>query len=131
MILDGYFVWSHSKLFLSLQDEQRTFLLCVALEQRLGRFVCRCAREWADGRLSSAGCTLGWLLSVAWNRAAVLKQLAIRICAQLFDHSGEKLDDNAQRQLHHIVGIFHLLETLFENVVQNKWHLSLNGWYFF
>lgn len=109
-------------------DEQRTFVLCVALEQRLGRFVCRCAREWADGRLSAAGCTLGWLLSVAWNRAAVLKQMAIRICAQLFDHSGEKLDNIAQKQLHHIVGIFHLLETLFESVVQNKWHLALNEW---
>ncbi|XP_034239257.1 protein ELYS [Thrips palmi] len=109
-------------------DEQRTFVLCVALEQRLGRFVCRCAREWADGRLSAAGCTMSWLLSVAWNRAAVLKQLAIRICAQLFDHSGEKLENSAQRQLQHIVGVFHLLETLFENVVQNKWHLALNEW---
>lgn len=109
-------------------DEQRTFVLCVALEQRLGRFVCRCAREWADGRLSAAGCTLSWLLSAVWNRAAVLKQLAIRICAQLFDHSGEKLESNAQRQLQHIAGVFHLLETLFENVVQNKWHLALNEW---
>lgn len=109
-------------------DEQRTFVVCVALEQRLGRFVNRCAREWADGRLSAAGCTLSWLLSVVWNRAAILKQLAIRICSQLFDHSGEKLDHNAQRQLHHIVGIFHLLETLFENVVENRWHLALNEW---
>ncbi|KAK3926779.1 Protein ELYS [Frankliniella fusca] len=109
-------------------DEQRTFLLCVALEQRLSRFVYRCAREWADGRLSAAGCTLGWLLSAAWNRAAILKQMAIRICAQLFDHSGEKLDNIAQRQLQHIVGIFHLLETLFESVVHNKWHLALNEW---
>lgn len=62
------------------QSDQRKLILNVALEQQMLSWLCNCAREWANGSFSSAGCTLELLLNWAWDRAVILKNNADNLC---------------------------------------------------
>lgn len=105
------FKWKYYAVF---QNDQRKFLLNIALEHQMLTWLSSCAREWANGSFSSANCTLDLLLSWAWQRAAVLKNNADNLCnfnvksiiisfnevflgISLFDYSGLKLDVNSQQ----------------------------------
>jgi len=107
--------------------EQRSYVILVALEHRLSRWLSACARECSDGRMEGAGCTLAWFLNVLWSRLADLKRAAVELCVELFDLSGESLDANAARELRHIVAVLRVLKSLFDNVTKEGWHLRLMG----
>lgn len=55
-------------------------MLNVAMEQQMLCWLCSCAREWANGSYSSAGCTLDFLINWAWERAVALKNNADNLC---------------------------------------------------
>ncbi|RVE50619.1 hypothetical protein evm_004743 [Chilo suppressalis] len=84
------------------QDEQRRFLLSVALEGRLSRFLKCCAHDWATGTYSGAGCTLPLLVDWCWQRAVELKENAKDLTAPLFS-SASLPDRNVVRCLEHCV----------------------------
>ncbi|XP_075978730.1 AT hook containing transcription factor 1 homolog isoform X2 [Anticarsia gemmatalis] len=84
------------------QEEQRRFLLSVALEARLSRFLKRCAHDWATGSHSGAGCTLTFLVDWCWKRALDLKENAKDLTAPLFASSALP-DRNVVRCLEHCV----------------------------
>nr|XP_026486914.1 serine/arginine repetitive matrix protein 2-like isoform X1 [Vanessa tameamea] len=83
-------------------DEQRRFLLSVALEARLSRFLKRCAHDWATGTHSGVGCTLTFLVDWSWKRAIELKENAKELTAPLFTSSTAP-DRNVVRCLEHCV----------------------------
>ncbi|CAB3259639.1 unnamed protein product [Arctia plantaginis] len=83
-------------------EEQRRFLLSVALEARLSRFLKRCAHDWATGSHSGAGCTLTFLVDWCWKRAVELKENATELTAPLFA-SSTLPDRNVVRCLEHCV----------------------------
>ncbi|XP_039755273.1 protein ELYS isoform X3 [Pararge aegeria] len=83
-------------------DEQRNFLLSVALEARLSRFLKRCAHDWATGTHSGVGCTLTFLVDWCWKRAIELKENAKELTAPLFT-SSTLPDRNVVRCLEHCV----------------------------
>ncbi|PZC82345.1 hypothetical protein B5X24_HaOG210648 [Helicoverpa armigera] len=84
------------------QEEQRRYLLSVALEARLSRFLKRCAHDWATGSHSGAGCTLTFLVDWCWKRAIELKENAKELTAPLFASSALP-DRNVVRCLEHCV----------------------------
>ncbi|XP_068618212.1 protein ELYS isoform X2 [Battus philenor] len=84
------------------QEEQRRFLLSVALEARLSRFLKRCAHDWATGTHSGLGCTLTFLVDWSWKRALELKENAKELAAPLFT-SSTLPDKNIVRCLEHCV----------------------------
>ncbi|XP_026732678.1 protein ELYS isoform X2 [Trichoplusia ni] len=84
------------------QEEQRRYLLSVALEARLSRFLKRCAHDWATGSHSGAGCTLSFLVDWCWKRAIELKENAKDLTAPLFASSALP-DRNVVRSLEHCV----------------------------
>ncbi|KAI5644097.1 nuclear pore complex assembly domain-containing protein [Phthorimaea operculella] len=84
------------------QEEQRRYLLSVALEARLSRFLKRCARDWAAGSHIGAGCTLNFLVDWCWKRAIELKENARELTAPLFT-SSTMPDRNVTRCLEHCV----------------------------
>ncbi|KAL0822750.1 hypothetical protein ABMA28_004761 [Loxostege sticticalis] len=84
------------------QEEQRRFLLSVALEARLSRFLKRCAHDWATGSHAGAGCTLPFLVDWCWQRAIELKENAKELTAPLFSSSALP-DRNVVRCLEHCV----------------------------
>ncbi|CAH0584101.1 unnamed protein product [Chrysodeixis includens] len=84
------------------QEEQRRYLLSVALEARLSRFLKRCAHDWATGSHSGAGCTLSFLVDWCWKRAIELKENAKELTAPLFASSALP-DRNVVRSLEHCV----------------------------
>ncbi|CAH1107347.1 unnamed protein product, partial [Psylliodes chrysocephalus] len=75
-------------------ESQREFILNVALEHQLISWLCKCASEWANGSFSSAGCSLDFLITWAFQRAIVLKNNCDKYCAPLFDYSQSNLDSN-------------------------------------
>ncbi|XP_045766387.1 uncharacterized protein LOC123868080 [Maniola jurtina] len=83
-------------------EEQRHFLLSVALEARLSRFLKRCAHDWATGTHSGVGCTLTFLVDWCWKRAIELKENAKELTAPLFT-SSTLPDRNVVRCLEHCV----------------------------
>ncbi|CAH0729544.1 unnamed protein product, partial [Brenthis ino] len=83
-------------------DEQRRYLLSVALEGRLSRFLKRCAHDWATGTHSGVGCTLPFLVDWSWKRAIELKENAKDLTAPLFT-SANVPDRNVVRCLEHCV----------------------------
>ncbi|XP_050351938.1 protein ELYS isoform X2 [Nymphalis io] len=83
-------------------EEQRRFLLSVALEARLSRFLKRCAHDWATGTHSGVGCTLPFLVDWSWKRAIELKENAKELTAPLFT-SSTMPDRNVVRCLEHCV----------------------------
>ncbi|XP_046968855.1 serine/arginine repetitive matrix protein 2 [Vanessa cardui] len=83
-------------------EEQRRFLLSVALEARLSRFLKRCAHDWATGTHSGVGCTLTFLVDWSWKRAIELKENAKELTAPLFTSSTAP-DRNVVRCLEHCV----------------------------
>ncbi|XP_052741865.1 protein ELYS [Bicyclus anynana] len=83
-------------------EEQRHFLLSVALEARLSRFLKRCAHDWATGTHSGVGCTLTFLVDWCWKRAIELKENAKELTAPLFT-SATLPDRNVVRCLEHCV----------------------------
>ncbi|XP_073947364.1 AT hook containing transcription factor 1 homolog isoform X2 [Choristoneura fumiferana] len=83
-------------------EEQRRFLLSVALEARLSRFLKRCAHDWATGSHNGAGCTLPFLVDWCWRRALELKENAKDLTAPLFSSSSLP-DRNVVRCLEHCV----------------------------
>ncbi|KAJ8716282.1 hypothetical protein PYW08_013567 [Mythimna loreyi] len=83
-------------------EEQRRYLLSVALEARLSRFLKRCAHDWATGSHSGAGCTLPFLVDWCWKRAIELKENAKELTAPLFASSALP-DRNVVRCLEHCV----------------------------
>ncbi|XP_041987657.1 protein ELYS-like isoform X2 [Aricia agestis] len=83
-------------------EEQRRFLLSVALEARLSRFLKRCAQDWATGTHSGVGCTLTFLTDWCWKRAIELKENAKELTAPLFT-SSILPDKNVVRCLEHCV----------------------------
>ncbi|XP_045536351.1 uncharacterized protein LOC106707278 isoform X5 [Papilio machaon] len=84
------------------QEEQRRFLLSVALEARLTRFLKRCAHDWATGTHTGLGCTLSFLVEWCWKRALELKENAKELVAPLFT-STILPDRNIMRCLEHCV----------------------------
>ncbi|XP_028163764.1 protein ELYS-like isoform X10 [Ostrinia furnacalis] len=84
------------------QEEQRRYLLSVALEARLSRFLKRCAHDWATGSHAGAGCTLPFLVDWCWQRAIELKENARELTAPLFSSSALP-DRNVVRCLEHCV----------------------------
>ncbi|XP_049810772.1 protein ELYS [Schistocerca nitens] len=80
-------------------DQQRRFLLALALEWQMSGFLHSCAVEWASGSQSVAGCSLPVLLTWGWEFALAVKDEASKLCAPLFDHSGTKLDRAGRRML--------------------------------
>ncbi|CAG4939096.1 unnamed protein product [Parnassius apollo] len=84
------------------QEEQRRFLLSVALEARLSRFLKRCAHDWATGTHSGMGCSLSFLVDWCWRRAIELKENAKELAAPLFT-SSTLPDRNIVRCLEHCV----------------------------
>ncbi|XP_063382768.1 protein ELYS [Cydia fagiglandana] len=83
-------------------EEQRRFLLSVALEARLARFLKRCAHDWATGSHHGVGCTLTFLVDWCWRRALQLKENAKELTAPLFSSSSLP-DRNVVRCLEHCV----------------------------
>ncbi|XP_063623220.1 protein ELYS [Cydia splendana] len=83
-------------------EEQRRFLLSVALEARLARFLKRCAHDWATGSHHGVGCTLTFLVDWCWRRAIQLKENAKELTAPLFSSSSLP-DRNVVRCLEHCV----------------------------
>ncbi|XP_047993086.1 protein ELYS [Leguminivora glycinivorella] len=83
-------------------EEQRRFLLSVALEARLSRFLKRCAHDWATGSHHGVGCTLPFLVDWCWRRAIQLKENAKELTAPLFSSSSLP-DRNVVRCLEHCV----------------------------
>ncbi|XP_049874525.1 protein ELYS isoform X3 [Pectinophora gossypiella] len=84
------------------QEDQRRYLLSVALEARLSRFLKRCAHDWATGSHVGAGCTLTFLVDWCWKRAVDLKENARELTAPLFTSSALP-DRNVVRCLDHCV----------------------------
>ncbi|CAH0761016.1 unnamed protein product [Diatraea saccharalis] len=84
------------------QEEQRRFLLSVALEGRLSRLLKCCAHDWATGTHAGAGCTLPFLVDWCWQRAVELKENAKELTAPLFS-SAALPDRNVVRCLEHCV----------------------------
>ncbi|CAH2091399.1 unnamed protein product [Euphydryas editha] len=84
------------------QEDQRRFILSVALEARLSRFLKRCAHDWAAGTHSGVGCTLTFLVDWSWKRAIELKENAKELTAPLFT-SSTLPDRNVVRCLEHCV----------------------------
>ncbi|XP_013140150.1 PREDICTED: protein ELYS-like isoform X2 [Papilio polytes] len=84
------------------QEDQRRFLLSVALEARLTRFLKRCAHDWATGTHTGLGCTLSFLVEWCWKRALELKENAKELVAPLFT-STILPDRNIMRCLEHCV----------------------------
>ncbi|KAL3282176.1 hypothetical protein HHI36_005370 [Cryptolaemus montrouzieri] len=82
---------------------QRELILNVALEQQLLSWLSKCASEWANGSLSSAGCSLELLISWAFQRAAVLKNCCDSLCIPLFDYSEMRLDTNTTNILNNSI----------------------------
>ncbi|CAH2039840.1 unnamed protein product, partial [Iphiclides podalirius] len=80
-------IYTHSYERNVSQEEQRRFLLSVALEARLSRFLKRCAHDWATGTHSGLGCTLDFLVDWCWKRAIELKENAKELAAPLFTSS--------------------------------------------
>ncbi|GBP53238.1 Protein ELYS [Eumeta japonica] len=97
-------------------EEQRYYLLSVALEARLSRFLKRCAHDWATGSHSAAGCTLTLLLDWCWKRAIDLKQSARELTAPLFTSSSLP-DRNVCRYLEHCVRQLTQLTNLLDSVL--------------
>ncbi|CAK1550612.1 unnamed protein product [Leptosia nina] len=83
-------------------DEQRKFLLSVALEARMSQFLKRCAQDWATGTHTGVGCTLTFLVDWAWKRAIELKENAKELISPLFT-SATLPDRNVIRCLEHCV----------------------------
>ncbi|XP_061378397.1 protein ELYS isoform X2 [Danaus plexippus] len=83
-------------------EDQRRFLLSVALEARLSSFLKRCAHDWATGTHSGVGCTLPFLVDWSWSRAIELKENAKELTAPLFT-SSMMPDRNVIRCLEHCV----------------------------
>ncbi|KAM3960759.1 LOW QUALITY PROTEIN: AT hook containing transcription factor 1 homolog [Aphomia sociella] len=83
-------------------DQQRRFLLCVALEARLTRLLARAARDWSTHTHAAAGCTLDLLVDWCWTRAIELKENAMELTAPLFVSSALP-DRNVVRCLEHCV----------------------------
>ncbi|XP_072947807.1 uncharacterized protein Elys [Epargyreus clarus] len=83
-------------------EEQRRYLLSVALEARLSSFLKRCAHDWATGTHSGSGCTLPFLVDWCWKRAIELKENAKELTAPLFT-SSTLPDRNVVRCLEHCV----------------------------
>ncbi|XP_063827886.1 serine/arginine repetitive matrix protein 2 [Ostrinia nubilalis] len=83
-------------------SQQRRYLLSVALEARLSRFLKRCAHDWATGSHAGAGCTLPFLVDWCWQRAIELKENARELTAPLFSSSALP-DRNVVRCLEHCV----------------------------
>ncbi|XP_063363599.1 uncharacterized protein LOC134652357 [Cydia amplana] len=83
-------------------EDQRRFLLSVALEARLARFLKRCAHDWATGSHHGVGCTLPFLVDWCWRRAIQLKENAKELTAPLFSSSSLP-DRNVVRCLEHCV----------------------------
>ncbi|CAG9560993.1 unnamed protein product [Danaus chrysippus] len=83
-------------------EDQRRFLLSVALEARLSAFLKRCAHDWATGTHSGVGCTLPFLVDWSWSRAIELKENAKELTAPLFT-SSMMPDRNVIRCLEHCV----------------------------
>ncbi|XP_052749995.1 protein ELYS isoform X2 [Galleria mellonella] len=84
------------------QEQQRRFLLCVALEARLARLLARVARDWSTHTHAAAGCTLDFLVDWCWDRALELKENARELTAPLFVSSALP-DRNVIRCLEHCV----------------------------
>ncbi|XP_038223349.1 protein ELYS [Zerene cesonia] len=83
-------------------DEQRKFILSVALEARLSQLLKRCAQEWATGTHAGVGCTLTFLVDWSWRRAIELKENAKELISPLFT-SATLPDRNVIRCLEHCV----------------------------
>ncbi|VVC98060.1 unnamed protein product [Leptidea sinapis] len=83
-------------------EEQRKFLLSVALEARLSQFLKRCAQEWATGTHAGVGCSLMFLVEWCWRRAIELKENAKDLTGPLFT-SAVMPDRNVIRCLDHCV----------------------------
>ncbi|KAJ0178460.1 hypothetical protein K1T71_006283 [Dendrolimus kikuchii] len=97
-------------------EEQRRYLLSVALEARLSRFLKRCAHDWATGSHTGAGCTLTFLVDWCWKRAIDLKDNAKELTAPLFASSAMP-DRNVTRCLEHCVQQLTLLTGLLDAVL--------------
>ena len=83
---------------------QRRALLSVALEHSMVGMVVAAARDWADGSLAKAGCSLKFLLDWAWSRVAGIKELIDRQTLPLFDHSLAEVDGSSRGQLASLAG---------------------------
>lgn len=100
-------------------DFQREAILNVALENHLISWLHSCARDWANGKFSSAGCSLDFLLNWAFQRAVVLKTNCDKFCASLFDYSQSRLDNNTSTFLTSCTGQINILCKLFYYVLEN------------
>nr|XP_018913379.1 PREDICTED: uncharacterized protein LOC109041469 isoform X2 [Bemisia tabaci] len=81
--------------------EQRNFVLSLALEYGLIKFITDCIDQWVNGQFCISGCSLPAVIHWAWDRISLIKQHADRLCVPLFDYSGTKLDTNGLRSLEH------------------------------
>lgn len=109
---------------LSLQvtaDVQRETVLNVALEHHMLNWLCKTASEWANGKFSSAGCTIDFLLKWAFQRAVVLKTNCDKFCAPLFDYSQSRLDNNTSILLNSCTGQINVLYKFYIYIIN---HLS-------
>ncbi|XP_004932919.1 protein ELYS isoform X1 [Bombyx mori] len=97
-------------------DEQRKFLLSVALEARLCRFLKRCAHDWATGSHAGVGCTLSFMIDWCWSRALELKENAKEITSPLFT-SFSLPDRNSVRNLEHCVQQLMQLTSLLDAIL--------------
>ncbi|XP_068084349.1 protein ELYS [Anabrus simplex] len=98
--------------------EMRHYLLSVALENGKQDFLHHCAKQWANGSHSKAGCTLHMLVDWSYHRASVLKTHAHSLCEPLFNHSGDRLDKNQRAILDNCILQLHHLSTLFQTIME-------------
>lgn len=100
-------------------DVQKETILNVALEHHMLSWLCKCASEWANGRFSSAGCTIDFLLKWAFQRVITLKTYCDKFCEPLFDYSQSRLDNNTSILLNSCKGQINVLYKFYVYVINN------------
>ncbi|XP_056636381.1 protein ELYS [Diorhabda sublineata] len=98
-------------------EMQREIILNVALEHQLIGWLCKCASEWANGSFSSAGCSLDFILTWAFQRAIVLRTNCDKYCTSLFDYSQLRLDTNTSILLNNCTRQISGLCVLYKHIV--------------
>merc|ERR1719357_398959 len=95
---------------------QRRALLSVLLEHSMVGSIVAAAREWSDGSLVKAGCTLRFLLDWAWGRVAGIKEQIDRQSLPLFDFSIQEIEGGRRGELVSLAGQLAQLVTILSSL---------------
>jgi hypothetical protein len=95
---------------------QRRAMLSVLLEHSMVGSIVAAAREWSDGSLVKAGCTLRFLLDWAWGRVAGIKEQIDRQTLPLFDFSLLEVEGGSRGEMASLAGQLAQLVTVLSSL---------------